>query len=99
MTYCKTTHDLNNQTDKLDNQDLIDELVEEKANEFYDTLKQGKFIKVNETLYHIEDFIRETEIDPYLITGVINGSSLGLELFMIEALNNKCFELAKEVVV
>lgn len=96
MTFCKTTHDLNNNMDVLDMDDLKDELIEERSNQFFDALKQGKTIHARGNDYTLDCFVRDTEIDTKIMKEVILGNSLPLEVFMIEALNSWCWELAKE---
>ena len=98
MKFCKATGDLNNNIDVLDMDDLKDELIEAKSNEFYDDLKKGKTIVANGNHYTLDCFIRDTEIPTNLIESVVHGHSLGLELYMVEALNSWCWDLAKGVI-
>lgn len=84
--------------DVLDMDDLKDELIEEKSNEFFDSIEQGKKLHVNGNDYTLDCFIRDTEIDPKLMEVLIRGNSLPLEIFMTESLNSWCWELAKEAI-
>ena len=93
---CKVSQDEAIHAEMIGVQDVKDSDIESLATHYYDELKAGKFITANGNQYHIDDFIADLEIDPFLLSEVIRGNSTGLSLFMIESLNYLCFKHAKE---
>jgi len=93
---CKVSKDEADYAEMLGAQDVKDSDIESLATHYYDELKAGKFITANGSQHHIDDFISDLEIDPYLLAEVLRGNPTGLSLLMIESLNDLCFKLAKE---
>ena len=96
MTYCKTTHDLNNNMDALDMADFKDEVIEESANHIYDQLMSKGTVELKGDQYTLESFIDNTEIDEKLLAELMRGNSKALHDYMHKELSDHSWQLASD---
>ena len=96
MTYCKTTHDLNDNMDALDMNDFKDEVIEENANHIYDQLMSKGTVELKGETYTLESFIDNTEIDEKLLAELMRGNSKALHDHMHKELSDHSWQLASD---